>query len=179
VSLWDWIQEFARGITERIDTGLRELLQQPEEIRPEVITRPATPEQIEEALEEAVWSERFIREIELDEAIRLGRGVPFYEKLTNVARMRHWTTVDPFTWTPPPDAQISVRAVLIGPDGTMTYTDVSGRTGEPLSYDDFIRRAASSLDDDFVAQYEGVGRSDMVREWVVSTETYVQRFKPL
>lgn len=176
---WEWAREFASGITERVETGLREFLGMPEEIEPYIPTRPATEEQIAEAMEEAIYAERFISEIEIGQATRLARGVPFYERLRNVARMRHWTVADPFTTAPPKDAQWSVRAVLIGPDGRVTYVDVSAPTGQQLSYDEFTRRAASGLEDDFVNSYEGVGRSAMVRDWLVAYDTYVQRFKPL
>jgi hypothetical protein len=151
----------------------------PEEIEPYLPTRPATPEQIAEAIEEAIYAERFISEIELDQATRLARGVLFYEPLRNVARLRHWTQADPFTTDPPRDAQWSIRAVVIGPDGQVSYVDVAGKTGQAMTQDEFLRAAASSLEDDFVNSYEGVGRSQMIRDWVVATETYIQRFRPL
>ena len=176
---WEWVREFAGGVKERIDTELKELLGMPAEIEPYIPVRPATPEQIAEAMEEAVYAERFIQEIEVSEAFRLARGVRFYEPLTNVARLRHWTVADPWTTVPPRDAMWSIRAVVIGPDGNVTYVDVRGKTGQKMDHDEFLRAAASALENDFVAQYEGVGRSTMIRDWVVATETYVERFKPL
>ena len=176
---WEWVREFTSGITERIETGLKEVLGMPAEIEPYIPVRPATPEQMAEAMEEAAYAERFIQEIELDQARRLSRGVPFYKRLRNVAQMRHWTVADPFTTLPPKDAQWSVRGVLVAPDGNVTFVDVAAPTGEKLPYDEFVRRAASALEDDFVNQYEGVSRSDMIRKWLVAIDTYVQRFKPL
>lgn len=176
---FDWVRETAGKVTTAVKTGLRGVIELPEEIEPEIVARPATLEQIEEALEEAVYAERFIQEVVPDEAIRLARGVQFYEPLTNVACMRHWTAQDITQIKASADYQISVRAVLVAPDGQMTYVDVAFPTGEAFSWDEFTRRAASALDDDFVNQYEEVGRSQMVRSWNVAMEPYIQRFKPL
>ena len=176
---WEWVREFTGGITERIETGLKEVLGMPAEIEPYIPVRPATPEQITEAMEEAAYAERFIQEIELDQAQRLARGVRFYEPLTNVARMRHWTVADPWTTVPPRDAMWSIRAVLVAPDGALIQTDIRGKTGQKMDYDEFVRAVAASLPKEFVDRYEKVSRTLMAREWIVAQETYVERFKPL
>lgn len=173
------IAKYVNIITEAIESGLRAAFGLPEEIAAELPPPPSTVEEIEAAMEAAEQASRFVREITLEEAQRLARGVPFYERLTNVARMRHWTVADPFTTAPPPDAMWSVRVVVVGPDGEMCAVDVRGKVGQPLDRDEFIRAAASALPDEFVERYKGVGRSEMIREWVVAQETYVERFKRL
>ena len=175
---FDWIRELAGKVTTAIDTGLRGVIDLPAEIEPYLATRPATLEQIEEAMLEAAYSERFVREAMPDEAFRLSRGVPFYERLKNVARMRHWTVAAPGDIPASPDYPISVRAVVIGPDGKMTHVDVAFPTGQKFTEDEFLRRAASALDEDFVAEYK-IGRSDLIRDYVVARDAYIQRFKPL
>lgn len=175
---FDWIRELAGKVGIAIETGLRGIIGLPEEIEPYLPSRPATLEQIEEAMLEAAYADRFVREAMPDEAFRLSRGVRFYEPLVNVARLRHWTAAAPQDVPPSPDYQISVRAVVIGPDGTMTHVDVAFPTGEAFTEDEFIRRAASALDDDFVGEYE-IGRSALIRDYVVARDAYIQRFKPL
>lgn len=176
---WDWVREAARKVGTVIETGLRGVIGLPEEIEPYIPTYPATPEQIEEAMEEAIYAERFIQEVTLEDAHRLARGVRFYEPLTNVARLRQWTVADPAEIVPDMDSMISQRRVIVGPDGAMTHVDISGGYGERYNDDEFLRKAASALDDDFVNRYEGVGRSQMIRTWTVATETYIQRFPAL
>ena len=176
---WEWVREFTGGIGERIETGLREFLGMPAEIEPYLPERPATLEQISEAMEEAAYAARFIQEIEISEAFRLARAVRFYEPLTNMARLRHWTTANPWTTAAPRDAMWSIRAVLVAPDGALIQTDIRGKTGQKMDYDEFVRAVAASLPKEFVDRYEKVSRTLMAREWIVAQETYVERFKPL
>lgn len=175
---WEWVREFVGGVSERVETGLRELLGMPGEIEPYIPTRPATEEQIAEALKEAVYAERFIQEVELDQAHRLARGVRFYEPLRNVARMRHWTVADPRDIVPDIHTQISQRRVLIGPDGAMVHVDVAGGYGERYDEDLFLRKTASALPDSFVKRYD-LPRTLLAQRYTVAAETYVQRHKPL
>ncbi len=175
---FDWIREWAGRVTTAIETGLRGVIDLPAEIEPYLPSRPATLEQIREAMAEAAYAERFVQEAIPDEARRLSRGVRFYEPLRNVARMRHWVVAAPGDVPPSPDYQISVRRVLVGPDGKMTHVDVSFPTGQAYTEDEMIRRAASALDDDFVSEYE-IGRSALVRQYTVAQDVYIQRFKPL
>lgn len=175
---FDWIRELAGKVSTAIETGLRGIIDLPAEIEPYLPYRPATIEQIEEAMLEAAYAERFVREAMPEEAFRLSRGVPFYERLRNVARMRHWTVAAPGDIPPSPDYQISVRGVFIMPDGKMSHVDVAFPTGQKFTEDEFIRRAASALDDDFVAEYK-IGRSEIVRKYMVARDAYIQRFKPL
>ena len=60
----------------------------------------------------------------------------------------------------------------------MTHVDVAFPTGEAYTEDEFIRRAASALDDDFVGEYD-IGRSALIRQYTVAAEPYLQRFVPL
>lgn len=175
---FDWIAHTAGRVAETIHEIAREFIELHPEIRPYIPFRPAPPEVIEEIVEELVYTERFISEALPEEAIRLARGVPHWEALTNVARIREWTTMDVYDIPASPDYQISVRGVLIAPDGTMQHVDVGFPTGEAYSYDEFVRRAASSLEDDFVAQYD-IGRSDIIRQWLVASEPYIQSYVPL
>ncbi len=175
---FDWVRETAGKVGTAVRTGLRGVIGLPEEIEPYLPSRPATIEQIEEAMEEAIYAERFVQEAIPEEARRLSRGVRFYEPLRNVARLRHWTAASPQDIPPSPDYQISVRGVVVGPDGKMSHIDVAFPTGERFTEDEFIRRAASALDDDFVAEYE-ISRSDIIRKYLVARDSYIQRFKPL
>ena len=175
---WEWAREFIGGVTERIETGLRELLDMPAEIEPFIPTRPATEEQVAEALKEAAYAERFIQDVELDQAHRLARGVLFYEPLTNVARMRHWTVADPREIVPDIHTQISQRRVLIGPDGAMVHVDISFGYGELYDYDEALRKTAAALPDKFVERYK-VSRTLLASRYLVAEETFVQRHKPL
>lgn len=179
VGWWDWVRETAAKVGHTIKTGLRGVIDMPSEIEPYLPSRPATQEQIGEAMEQAAYAERFIQEVEVDEARRLARGVPFYERLRNVARMRHWTVQAPEEIVPDLHTQISQRRVLVGPDGAITHIDIAGGYGEAYDADKFLRKAASALDDEFVNRYEGISRSDLIRRFTVATETYVQRHKPL
>lgn len=178
MGFFDWIRHSAAQVYESIETGLRGVIGLHEEIEPYIPVRPAAIEEIEEVVAELVQTRAFISWELPEEARRLARGVRFYEPLRNVARMRHWTAMAPEGIPASPDYQISVRAVLIGPDGNMTHVDVAFPTGEAYSYDEFIRRAASALEDDFVANYD-IGRSQLVRQYVVAQESYIQRFSPL
>ena len=175
---FDWVAETAGKIRTAIRTGLRGVIDLPEEIEPYIPTRPATPAQIEDIVEELVYTERFIEEALPDEALRLARGVLTREPLRNVARVRQWTTLDPYDIPPSLDYQISVRGVLVAPDGKITHVDVAFPTNEAYSYDEFVRRAASSLEDDFVAEYD-MGRSAMVRQFLAVSEPYIQTYVPL
>jgi hypothetical protein len=174
----DWVYETARKIGISIETGLRGIIGLPEEIEPYIPSRPATAEQIEEIMEALPYTERFIREALPDEARRLARGVSFYRKLRNVAQTRHWTTQAPEDIIPDEHTQITLRRVLIGPDGTMTHVDVAFGYGELYDEDEALRRTAAALDNEFVDRYQ-IGRSQLVREYVVIQEVYLQRHKPL
>lgn len=178
MGLFEWLRHTARRVGIAIDTGLRGIIGLHEEIEPYIPTRPATPEQIEEIVDQLLDTQRFIQEELPDEARRLARGVRFYEPLTNVARMRHWTAQALEDIPPSLDYQISVRGVVIGPDGTMTHVDVGFPVGEAYTEDEFIKRAASALDDEFVDRYD-MGRSALVRQYTVATEGYIQRHKDL
>lgn len=129
-------------------------------------------------MEEAIYAEPFIREALPDEALRLARGALDYEPLRNVARVRQWTALDPLDIPPSPDYQISVRGVVIGPDGNMAHVDVAFPTNEAYTWDEFVRRAASALEDDFVANYD-IARSDLIRQYLVVSEPYIQTYVPL
>lgn len=178
MGFFDWIRHTASRVGIAIDTGLRGIIDLHPEIEPYIPDRPATPEQIEEVVEELLDTQRFIQEELPDEARRLARGVRFYEPLTNVARMRHWTVRALEEIPPSLDYQISVRGVVIGPDGTMTHVDVAFPIGEAYTEDEFIKRAASALDDEFADGYQ-MGRSDIIRQFTVHKEAYIQRHKPL
>jgi hypothetical protein len=178
MGFFDWIRRTAEQIYEAIETGLRGVIGLHEEIEPYLPTRPATMAQIEEAIEELVDTQRFIREALPDEALRLARGVLDWEPLKNVARVRQWTAMALEDIPASDNYQISVRGVLVGPDGKMTHVDVAFPTGEAYSYDEFLRRAASSLEDDFVANYD-MDRSSIVRQFTVALEPYLQTFVPL
>lgn len=175
---FDWLLETGGKVTEAIRTGAREFIELHPELQPYIPFRPAPPEVISEIVEELIYTERFIQEALPEEAIRLARGVPFYEKLTNVARMRHWTVMAPEDIPASLDYQISIRGVVVAPDGKMQTVDVAFPTGEKYTRDEFVRRAASALEDDFVAEYD-IGRSEIIRQWLVAQESYIQRFKPL
>lgn len=175
---FDWIRETATAVGETIATGLRGIIELAEEIRPYVFPRPASLEAIEEIVEEMAYTERFIEEAIPDEALRLARGVLQRETLTNVARIRDWTQARPEDIMPGPDEIISQRRVLVGPDGTMTHVDIGGGYGVPYDEDEYLRAAASALDDDFVSQYD-IGRSELVRQYTIATETYITRYVPL
>lgn len=175
---FDWVRETAGKVGIAISTGLRGIIGLPEEIEPYLPSRPATQEQIREAMDEAAYAERFIQEALPEEARRLSRGVRFYEPLKNVARLRHWTVAAPGDIPASPDYQISVREVYIAPDGKMTHVDVSFPTGEKFTEDEFTRRAASALDNDFTDKYK-VGRSQIVKDWAVARDVYIQRYTPL
>lgn len=178
MGFWEWARDLAQKVTTRIETGLRELLELHEEIRLPVIERPATLAEIEELIDEMAQTERFIRDYEPEEARRLAQGALPYERLTNVARVRQWTTLSPQDIIPKADQQITIRSVIVGPDGRMTYTDVAFGQGEAYDHDEFIRRCASAIEDDFAGSYQ-VGRSQMARDWIVSQETYIQTYTPL
>lgn len=175
---FDWVRETAAAVGEVIATGLRGIIELAEEIRPYVFPRPATPEAIEEVIEEMAATESFIQEVIPDEALRLARGVLASERLTNVARVRQWTTLDPWEVEASSKYQISVRRVIVGPDGAMTHVDVAFPVGEAYTEDEMIRRAASALDDKFVKKYD-MGRSALVRQYTLTQETYLQTFVPL
>jgi len=175
---FDWIAETGRAVAEAIRTGAREFIELHPELQPYIPFRPAPPEVIEEIVEELVYTDRFIQEALPEEAVRLARGVLAREPLTNVARLREWTQMDVTDIPASLDYQISVRGVVIAPDGTMQHVDVAFPTGERYTYDEFVRRAASSLEDDFVSQYD-IGRSDIIRQWMVAQEPYIQTFVPL
>ena len=68
---WDWIASTARKIGTAIETGLRGIIELPEELEPYIPARPATLEQIEEALADTLYADRFIEEALPDEARRL------------------------------------------------------------------------------------------------------------
>lgn len=175
---YEWVAETVRKVSEVIETGLRGVIELAEEIRPVIFPRPATPEAIEEIVEELVATERFIEQVIPDEAIRLARGVQYREPLTNVVRIREWTHARPEDIMPGPDEIISQRRVIVGPDGKMTHVDVGGGYGVPYDEDEYLRAAASALDDDFVAEYD-IGRSALVRQYTIATETYITRYAPL
>ena len=175
---FEWIAETGRKVAEAIRTGAREFIELHPELRPYIPFRPAPPEVIEEIVEELIATDRFIEEGLPEEAVRLARGVLAREPLRNKARVRQWTAMDLTEIPASPKYQISVRGVLIAPDGTMQHVDVAFPTGEKYTYDEFVRRAASSLEDKFVKQYD-VGRSDMIRQWMVAQEGYIQTYVPL
>lgn len=175
---FDWIRHTGQRVTEAIREISREFIELHPELQPYIPFRPAPPEIIEEIVEDLIVTDRFIKEALPDEARRLARGVLTYEPLRNVARVREWTAMDVMDIPASPDYQISVRGVLIAPDGSMQHVDVAFPTGEAYSYDEFVRRAASALEDDFVAEYD-IGRSAMIRQWIVATEPYIQTFVPL
>lgn len=175
---FDWIAHTGRRVADTIREAAREFIELHPELQPYVPFRPAPPEVIEEIVEELIYTDRFIQEALPPEAVRLARGVSPYEPLRNVARVREWTAMDVADIPASPDYQISVRGVLIAPDGSMQHVDVAFPTGEAYSYDEFVRRAASSLEDDFVGQYD-IDRSSMIRQWLVAQEPYVQTYTPL
>lgn len=175
---FDWLGYTARAIGEVIETGLRGIIELAEEIRLYVAPRPATPEQIREIMEEMAYTERFIQEAIPDEAIRLARGVLAREPLTNVARLRQWSAVSPEYMVPSEDYYISVRRVLVGPDGVMTHVDVRFPSGEAYTEDEMIKRAASALDDEFADRYD-MGRSALVRQYTLVQEGYIETFVAL
>jgi len=174
----DWVRETAAKVGEVVRTGLRGIIDLPEEIRPVIFPRPETPEAIEEIVEELVYTDRFIEEALPPEALRLARGVLYREPLTNVARLREWTAARPEDIIPGSNEIISQRRVLVGPDGQMTHVDIAGGYGTPYDADEFLRKAAAALDDDFVSQYD-IGRSALVRQYTVAVETYIQTYVPL
>lgn len=178
MGFFDWVRDLGQKIGVAIDEGLRELIELHPEIRPYIPYRPAPPDIIEEIVEELVATESFIQQEIPPEAIRLARGVLSREPLTNVARIREWTVMDVTEIPASLDYQISVRGVMVAPDGAISFVDVAFPTGEAYSYDEFVRRAASSLEDDFVAQYD-IGRSEIIRQWMVAQEPYIQRYVPL
>ena len=92
---FDWLRELGQSVSTAIASGLREIIDLPEAIRPYIFPRPAAPEEIEEIIEDLIATDRFIQEAIPDEAIRLARGVPAREDLKNVARLREWVATDP------------------------------------------------------------------------------------
>lgn len=178
MGLFDWIRRTVSQVTTAIETGLRGIIELHKEIAPYIPTRPATEAQIEEAMEGLLDTQRFIAEELSDEALRLARGVRFYEPLTNVARLRHWTAQAPQDIPPSDDYYISVRRVVIGPDGAMSHVDIRFGAGEVYTEDEMTRRAASALENEFVDRYD-VGRSEIIRQFTVAQEAYIERFKPL
>jgi len=171
----DWIRETAQQVGTAIRTGLRGVIELAEEIEPYLPFRPATEAQIEEAMEEAIYADRFIQEALPDEAIRLARGYLTQERLTNVWRTATWTQQDIYSIQPGEKQYLIIRSVHVGPDGAMTHTDVRFPGGQKFDYDEWVRRTASALDDDFVARYD-VGRSALVRQFTVHQETYIEQF---
>uniref|UniRef100_A0A6H1ZV68 Uncharacterized protein n=1 Tax=viral metagenome TaxID=1070528 RepID=A0A6H1ZV68_9ZZZZ len=175
---FDWVREFGEAIGEAIETGLRGVFDLPGEIRPVIPERPASLELIEELVAETAFFERFVGEVTYGEAIRLSRGVPFYERLKNVARMRHWTVMDPRDIVPDMQTQISLRRVYVGPDGAVTYVDIAFGYGERYNEDEALRKSAAALDEEWVERYD-VGRSQLARDYLVAEGVYMQRHKPL
>lgn len=175
---YEWVAETVGKVTTAVRTGLRGVIELAEEIRPAIYPRPADVEAIEEIVEEMVATERFIQEVIPDEALRLARGVLTREPLRNVTRVRQWTALDPLEVAASDDYQITVRRVLVGPDGKMTHVDVAFPVGEAYTEDEMIRRAASALDQDFADAYT-IGRSSLVRQYTVTQEVYLQTFVPL
>lgn len=174
----EWVRHTVETVGEVIETGRRGIIELAEEIRPIIFPRPADVEAIEEIIEELATTESFIREAIPPEAVRLARGVRRRERLTNVARVREWTAVTAEYVKPSKDYYISVRRVLVGPDGTMTHVDVRFPLNEAYTEDEMIKRAASALDDDFVSQYD-MGRSALVRQYTLTQEVYLETFPKL
>lgn len=174
----DWVRHTVEAVSGVIKTGLRGIIELAEEIRPYIFPRPADIETIEEIVEEMAATERFIEKAIPDEALRLARGVLAREKLTNVYRLRSWTAASPESIKPGPNEIISQRRVLVGPDGTMTHVDIGGGYGVPYNEDEYLRAAASALDNDFVKKYK-IGRSQLVRQYTLVVETYIDTYVPI
>ena len=60
----------------------------------------------------------------------------------------------------------------------MSHVDIRFGAGEVYTEDEMTRRAASALENEFVDRYD-VGRSEIIRQFTVAQEAYIERFKPL
>lgn len=179
---FDWIRHTAGKVSEAIKIKSREPIGLPEELALPEEVYPATVEELEELMEQQVQATRFISEGVYEQADRLAKGARAYEPLKTRARVRQWVQQTPEQVVPGPGQQVSVRKVYIGPDGEMFSLDIAFPTGERYTESEYLKRAASALDDE-IAQRYGVEtpsqRYGFLREYVVAEEVYLQSFPKL
>lgn len=179
---FDWIRHTAGKVGEAIRLGSREPIELPEEIALPSEVYPATVGELEKLMEEHEQATRFISEEVYDQADRLAKGVLGYEALKTKARVRQWTMLPPEEVVPGPGQQVSVRGVYVGPDGEMFSLDIAFPTGEKYTKEEYMKRAASAIDDETAKRYKldtPKKRYDFLRDYLVTQEVYLQSFPHL
>lgn len=181
MGVFDWLRHTASQVSRAIKLIGREDITLHPDIALPPEAYPATVEELEEIVARQVQAGRFIRTELPEEAIRLARGVKSQVKLTNVWQIRQWTGQNILEIQPRSGQYLSVRGVFIGPDGKMSFVDVRFPEGQGFDWDEFYRRAASALEDDFIANYEGAqyDRTGFVKKFLAHVEPYIEHFKSI